>query len=55
MFALAISTAMQLDNCNPDVGMGPSYEMIAEDLAKRLRVTVSEADINEAVARAKRM
>jgi hypothetical protein len=48
LFRLAVDLAVQLDRCNPEVGMGPTREMIARQVANRLSFDVSEDDIAEA-------
>ena len=47
LFRTAVNLAVQLDRCNPEVGMGPSPEMIARKLAEKLSFGVDADDIAE--------
>lgn len=47
LFRVAMQLEKALDDCNPDVGMGPSMEMIAERVAARLSFEIDEDDIAE--------
>ena len=44
---LAVNLAVQLDRCNPEVGMGPFPLMIAEELVQKLSFDVDEDDLHE--------
>jgi hypothetical protein len=35
LFNVAINFAVKLNNCNPDIGIGPNQETIAEDVASK--------------------
>ncbi len=48
LFVLCVRYAKAYDDSNPDVGMGPSHQMIAEDVAKGLSFSVSKEDIDKA-------
>lgn len=47
LFHEAVRLAISLDHCNPEVGMGPSKEMIARAVADRLSFEIDEDDIAE--------
>jgi hypothetical protein len=45
LFNVAVNLAASLDAANPDVGMGPSRQMLAQDVAAMLSFPVDEEDI----------
>jgi hypothetical protein len=47
LFNLAVNLAYRLDQCNPDVGMGPSRLDIAKKISKHLSFKIDEDDIEE--------
>ena len=47
LFRRVVRLAKHLDDCNPDVGMGPSIRTIAEREAARLSFEIDEDDIAE--------
>ena len=47
LFRRIVNLAEQLDHCNPEVGMGPSRLMIAQDQAASLSFEIDEDDIAE--------
>lgn len=48
LFRRIVNLAESLDRCNPDVGMGPSRHMLAQDQASSLSFEIDEDDIAEA-------
>ncbi len=48
LFHAAILLAVRLDRCNPEVGMGPSPKLLAEQVASGLSFKVGEDDIRKA-------
>jgi hypothetical protein len=44
---LAVHYAVQLDHCNPEVGMGPSRQMIVDRVAAQLSFAVDPDDLAE--------
>jgi hypothetical protein len=52
LFALAIRYAYSLDQCCPEVGMGPSHYSLALDMADNLSFPVTINDISRAALRA---
>lgn len=51
LFVLTIKQAVSIDQLCPDVGMGPSKQMLARRIADRLSFDVSDAEIIEACGR----
>ena len=47
LFHVALNYAVALDHCNPEVGMGPSRLMLAQQVAQKLSFSVSEDDLEE--------
>ena len=48
LFRRLVGQAIDLDRCNPDVGMGPTPETIATKLADSLSFDIDPDDIAEA-------
>ena len=47
LFSVAVTLAVTLDRINPDVGIGPSRETIAQRVADQLSFEIDEDDIAE--------
>ena len=47
LFRAAVILAIQLDRCNPEVGMGPSRQMLAEKVAAMLSFEIDPEDIGD--------
>jgi len=47
LFRLAVNLAVKLDDCEPEVGMGPTRQAIAEKISKNLSFEIDENDIYE--------
>lgn len=45
LFRVAVNLAVSLDQANPEVGMGPSRYMIAQDVAAQLSFEVADEEI----------
>ena len=47
LFRMALNLAVRLDNVCPDVGMGKTKQMIAEELVQNLSFDIEPDDIAE--------
>lgn len=53
LFAIALELAVELDRCNPEVGMGPWKEQLAEQINGKLSRPLGKEDLEEATAAAR--